>query len=102
MILAEDDGVVTEVDGDSITVEYKTQGRKVYRLLKFERSNQDTCINQKPCVAEGQKVTKGDILADGPSTDNGELALGKNLARRLHAVGGLQLRGRHHPLASAW
>ncbi|HEY6532216.1 MAG TPA: DNA-directed RNA polymerase subunit beta, partial [Acidimicrobiales bacterium] len=79
MILAIDDGVVGEVDGNTITVEYKSQGRKVYRLLKFERSNQDTCINQKPCVAEGQKVSKGDILAHGPSTDNGELALGKNL-----------------------
>ena len=79
MILATDDGVVAEVDGNAITVEYKSQGRKVYRLLKFERSNQDTCINQKPFVAEGQKVSKGDILAHGPSTDNGELALGKNL-----------------------
>jgi DNA-directed RNA polymerase subunit beta len=79
MILAEDDGVVSEVDGRGITVEYKHAGRKVYRLLKFERSNQDTCINQKPFVAEGQKVSKGDILAHGPSTDNGELALGKNL-----------------------
>jgi DNA-directed RNA polymerase subunit beta len=79
MILATDDGVVSEVDGNAITVEYKSQGRKVYRLLKFERSNQDTCINQRPFVAEGQKISKGDILALGPSTDNGELALGKNL-----------------------
>ncbi len=79
MILATDDGVVSEVDGDAITVEYKSQGRRVYRLLKFERSNQDTCINQKPIVSEGQKIAKGDILAHGPSTDNGELALGKNL-----------------------
>ena len=79
MILAIDEGVVTQVDGRTITVEYKSKGRKVYRLLKFERSNQDTCINQKPYVAEGQKVKKGDILAHGPSTDNGELALGKNL-----------------------
>ncbi len=79
MVLADDDGVVSEVDGNAITVEYASKGRKVYRLLKFERSNQDTCINQKPCVSEGQKVSKGDILAHGPSTDNGELALGKNL-----------------------
>jgi DNA-directed RNA polymerase subunit beta len=79
MVLADDDGTVSEVDGNAITVEYKTAGRKVYRLLKFERSNQDTCINQKPCVTPGQKVAKGDILAHGPSTDNGELALGKNL-----------------------
>ena len=54
-------------------------GKKIYRLLKFDRSNQDTCINQKPRVAAGDRVKKGDLLADGPSTDNGELALGKNL-----------------------
>jgi DNA-directed RNA polymerase subunit beta len=79
MLIADDDGTVTEVDGDSITVEYKTRGRRVYRLLKFERSNQDTSINQKPRVREGDRIKKGGILADGPSTENGELALGKNL-----------------------
>jgi len=79
MLIAVDDGTVTDVDGDSITVEYKSEGRKVLRLLKFERSNQDTSINQKPRVREGDRVKKGDILADGSSTDNGELALGKNL-----------------------
>jgi len=79
MILAEEDGTITEVDGNAITVQYKNMGRVVYRLLKFERSNQDTCINQKPIVAQGQTIKKGDILAHGPSTDNGELALGKNL-----------------------
>jgi DNA-directed RNA polymerase subunit beta len=79
MIVAEDDGVATEVSGDLITVEYRKLGRRVYRLLKFERSNQDTCINQKPRVSEGESFRKGDILAEGPSTDNGELALGKNL-----------------------
>jgi DNA-directed RNA polymerase subunit beta len=79
MILAEDDGVVTESDGRAIVIEYKKLGRKVYKLLKFERSNQDTSINQKPRVAEGDRVKKGDLLADGPSTDHGELALGKNL-----------------------
>ncbi|MEX1217916.1 MAG: DNA-directed RNA polymerase subunit beta [Acidimicrobiales bacterium] len=79
MIMAEEDGTITEVDGNTITVQYKTKGRTVYRLLKFERSNQDTCINQKPIVAQGHTVKKGDILAHGPSTDNGELALGKNL-----------------------
>ena len=79
MILAEEDGTITEVDGNAITVQYKNKGRVVYRLLKFERSNQDTCINQKPIVAQGQAIKKGEILAHGPSTDNGELALGKNL-----------------------
>ena len=79
MVIAEDDGVVTDLDGRMITVEYKKLGKKVYKLLKFERSNQDTCINQKPRVIEGDKFKKGQILADGPSTDLGELALGKNL-----------------------
>ena len=79
MLQALDKGLVTEVTGDQITVEYEKLGRKVYRLAKFRRSNQDTCINQKPRVFEGQKVSKGDVLADGPSTDHGELALGKNM-----------------------
>ncbi len=79
LVQATDDGEVIEASGDSITVEYKSQGKKVYRLAKFRRSNQDTCINQKPRVKEGDKFKKGTILADGPSTDEGELALGKNL-----------------------
>jgi len=79
MIVALDDGVATEVSGDLITVEYRKLGKRVYKLLKFERSNQDTCINQKPRVLEGESFKKGDIIAEGPSTDNGELALGKNL-----------------------
>ena len=78
-LVAEEDGEVVEADGKTITVEYKKSGRKVYRLLKFARSNQDTCINQKPRVSPGHKFKAGDLLADGPSTDNGELALGKNL-----------------------
>jgi DNA-directed RNA polymerase subunit beta len=79
LIEAVDEGVVHEVTGDSITVHYTTAGKKTYRLSKFRRSNQDTCINHRPRVKEGEKVSKGTILADGPSTDHGELALGKNL-----------------------
>jgi len=79
MILATEDGSVVEVDGGQIVVDYKKSGKVTYRLHKFERSNQDTCINQRPAVTEGQKVAAGDVLAEGPSTDNGELALGKNL-----------------------
>src|SRR5581483_5891369 len=88
VIMCEGDGVVTEVTGDHITVEYgasqkdrlgHTLGRKVYKLAKFRRSNQNTCINQRPLVDEGQKVKNGEVLADGPSTHSGELALGKNL-----------------------
>ena len=79
LIQAIDDGEVSDVSGDSITVQYKNEGKKVYRLAKFRRSNQDTSINQRPRVEEGDRVKKGSILADGPSTDHGELALGKNL-----------------------
>ncbi len=81
VILAEGAGEVTEVTGDHITVQYNRQdlGRKIYPLAKFRRSNQGTCINQKPIVEEGQKISPGDVLADGPSTHHGDLALGKNL-----------------------
>ncbi len=79
LIQALDDGEVTDVSGSTITVQYKTEGKRVYNLAKFRRSNQDTCINQRPRVVEGDMVVKGQIIADGPSTDLGELALGKNL-----------------------
>jgi DNA-directed RNA polymerase subunit beta len=79
VVVAEEAGLVSEVTGDHITVEYKTKGRKVYRLSKFRRSNQNTCINQQSRVDEGAQVAAGDVLADGPSTHHGELALGKNL-----------------------
>jgi DNA-directed RNA polymerase subunit beta len=78
-LLAKDDGTVVDVAGDTVTMEYKTGGRITHRLYKFRRSNQGTCINQKPLVDAGDVVKKGDVLADGPSTHNGELALGKNL-----------------------
>ena len=79
LLLALDDGTVTEVSGRGVTVQYDKLGKKRYNLAKFRRSNQDTCINQVIRVREGQKVSKGDLLVDGPSTDLGELALGKNL-----------------------
>ena len=88
VVLAEGDGEVLEVTGDHIVVQYvegqtdregRTLARKTYRLAKFRRSNQNTCINQKLVVDEGQAVTLGDVLADGPSTHQGDLALGKNL-----------------------
>ena len=79
MILADEAGTVTAVDGTSITVDYAKAGKRTHDLLKYVRSNQDTCINQKSRVVPGQKVKKGQLLADGSSTDGGELALGKNL-----------------------
>ena len=78
-VLSEDDGVVTRVDADHIGVRYDNLGAKEYRLIKFARSNQGTCINQRPIVAVGDRVLKGDVLADGPSTADGEISLGKNI-----------------------
>ena len=79
MVIATDDGTVAQVDGDCIWVDYASEGVTEIKLRKFERSNQDTCITQKPLVRQGDRVAAGDVLADGPSTDQGELALGKNL-----------------------
>ncbi|MGH3952378.1 MAG: DNA-directed RNA polymerase subunit beta, partial [Pseudonocardiaceae bacterium] len=79
MLLAERAGVVEEVSADLITVMHDDGGRKTYGLHKFRRSNQGTCINHKPIVAEGDRVEVGQVIADGPSTENGEMALGKNL-----------------------
>ncbi|HEY1739839.1 MAG TPA: DNA-directed RNA polymerase subunit beta, partial [Acidimicrobiia bacterium] len=79
VLLAIDDGTVVDVSGDAVTLDYATEGRKTHRLLKFRRSNQGTCVNQRPLVSEGDTVAKGGVLADGPSTHEGELALGKNL-----------------------
>ncbi len=79
MIIALDDGVVEDVTGTAIVVNYKKLGKESHRMLKFRRSNQDSCINQRSRVNSGDTFKKGDILADGPSTDAGELALGKNL-----------------------
>ncbi|CAN5671473.1 DNA-directed RNA polymerase subunit beta [soil metagenome] len=77
VIVSESRGIVEEVSGDEIIVANGSE-RKAYRLDKYRRSNQSTCITQRPLVREGQKVKDGDLLADGPSTDRGELALGAN------------------------
>ncbi|MBQ6464910.1 MAG: DNA-directed RNA polymerase subunit beta, partial [Oscillospiraceae bacterium] len=78
-VLAEGDGTVTKVDACSISVRYDAGETKDYKLIKFARSNQGTCINQRPIVSAGDRVQEGDILADGPSTSNGEISLGKNI-----------------------
>ena len=72
-------GMVEEVSADFITVMDDDGGRQTYRLSKFARSNQGTCSNQRPIVDEGMRVEAGQVLADGPCTENGEMALGKNL-----------------------
>jgi DNA-directed RNA polymerase subunit beta len=80
MVVSPVEGEVTDVTGTEIVVKEKGTNKKhTFQLDKFERSNQGTCMNQKPLVREGDSVKVGDVLADGPSTDQGELALGRNL-----------------------
>jgi DNA-directed RNA polymerase subunit beta len=84
-IVAKRNGIVDKIDGKRIVIkasnekDYSQSGVDIYNLQKFKRSNQNTCINQKPLVRVGDKVNSGDIIADGPSTKIGELALGKNV-----------------------
>ena len=78
VVVAEQDGVVEAVDAAKIVVKNSDDRRQVYELLKFKRSNQSNCVNQRPIVNKGDSIKKGQIIADGPSTKNGELALGKN------------------------
>ena len=78
-VLAEGEGTVTKVDARRIAVRYDRGETKEYKLIKFARSNQGTCINQRPIVSPGDRVSAGDVLADGPSTSNGEISLGKNI-----------------------
>src|SRR5246500_4334345 len=89
VVLARRNGIVDSVDSERIIVRvegehHPTQlsrevGSDIYQLTKFKRSNQNTCINQKPIVQKGQRVLKGEVIADGPCTDHGELALGRNV-----------------------
>ncbi|WP_317394553.1 DNA-directed RNA polymerase subunit beta [Faecalicoccus pleomorphus] len=78
-IVAKEDGTIKYVDSLRIVVETEDHKEHTYQLRKFARSNASTCINQRPIVEVGEKVEKGDILADGPSMENGELALGQNV-----------------------
>ncbi|MBP3463705.1 MAG: DNA-directed RNA polymerase subunit beta [Clostridia bacterium] len=79
VVIADEDGEVTRVVADEIRIKNKKGEEKAYHLRKFKRTNGATCINQRPIVKKGEKVKKGDIIADGPATDKGEMALGKNL-----------------------
>ncbi|MGZ8598869.1 MAG: DNA-directed RNA polymerase subunit beta [Actinomycetota bacterium] len=79
VVLAEDAGVVEDVSADEVVVRERTGNLRTYRLEKFRRSNQGTSMNQKPIVNAGDKIVKNQVVADGPSTESGELALGRNL-----------------------
>ena len=78
-VIAKNAGVVEKVTGDEIVVRNNKDGLDTYKLRKFKRTNGGTCINQRPVVVRGEKVKEGDLLADGPSTDKGEMALGRNV-----------------------
>ncbi len=104
VIICKRAGMVDSVDSERIIVRVEGNvqegqlsrevGADIYTMTKFKRSNQNTCINQKPIVRQGQRVKKGDVLADGPCTDLGELALGTQRAGGVYAVARVQLRGR--------
>ena len=78
VVCTKEDGVVTEVDADKIVVTNDLGQDRIYRLIKFKRSNQGNCVNQRPIVSKGERVKAGDVIADGPATKMGEIALGKN------------------------
>ena len=86
-VIAKNPGVVESVDATRIVVKNE-KGVDIYNLTKFRRSNQNTCFNQKPLVTEGDAIEKGDVIADGPSTENGELALGRNVLVAFMSWGG--------------
>ena len=79
MVIADEAGTIEKVTADEIVLKTKNGDLKKYKLQKFKRTNGGTCINQRPIVVKGEKVKAGDIIADGPSTDKGEMALGKNV-----------------------
>ncbi|MCH5325505.1 MAG: DNA-directed RNA polymerase subunit beta, partial [Eubacterium sp.] len=78
VVIAKEDGVVSSVNADEIIITDNDGQDHSYKLIKFKRSNQGTCINQKPAVEKGMEIKKGDVLADGPATSQGEISLGKN------------------------
>lgn len=79
VVLSKNAGVVEKVSANEITIRAKSGSKDVYKLSKYMRSNQGTCSNQRPIVRKGDVLEKGDVIADGPSTDNGEIALGRNI-----------------------
>ncbi len=79
VVLAKKPGVVTYVSADKVIVKNDDKTEETYKIIKFLRSNQATCFNQRPVVSEGERVEVGTVIADGPATDNGEISLGKNV-----------------------
>jgi len=95
VIVAKRSGIVEDVDASRIVIKADVEGEDqfdtgvdIYNLIKYQRSNQDTCFNHKPIINRGERVDRGDIIADGPSTENGELALGRNVMVAFMSWGG--------------
>ena len=78
VVLARNSGTVENVDADTIVIRTEAGLKDVYKLIKFKRTNQGTCVNQRPIVSVGDEIDKGQVIADGPATSNGEVSLGKN------------------------
>ena len=78
VVIARNGGYVKSVTADEIVITTDEGRTDIYKLIKFKRSNQGTCVNQRPIVGKGERVEKGDVIADGPATSNGEISLGKN------------------------
>ena len=78
-VVSKHDGVIEKVSADEIILKEDNGVSQTYKLIKFKRSNQGTCVNQRPIVEKGERVKKGQVLADGPATSNGEISLGKNV-----------------------
>ena len=91
VVVAQEAGHVTYVSADEVVIKTDKGNEDRYRMIKFSRSNQGTCLNQKPLVRVGQRVEKGEVIADGPSTDRGRARPRAQRPHRLHAVGRLQL-----------
>ena len=95
-------GVVESVDASRIVVRVDSDDiaakPDIYNLLKFRRSNQNTCMNQRPIVRKGDRIEVGDVIADGPGTEHGRTRTGSKYGCRLHALGRIQFRGLHSHL----
>ena len=111
VVICKRTGMVDSVDSERIIVRVEGNvqegqlsrevGADIYTMTKFKRSNQNTCINQKPIVLQGQRVKKGDVLADGPCTESGRAGAGPQRSGGVHAVARVQLRGRDRRVREA-
>jgi DNA-directed RNA polymerase subunit beta len=95
VVVSRQAGEVVYVDADTVHIKDGQGQVHRYELQKYQRSNQDTCLNQRPIVFQGDRIQAGQVIADGSAAEGGEIALGQNVLICLYALGGVQLRGRH-------